>query len=493
MRSSEWFVPGRTALLITLALILSACGGSSSSPGVDPDPDPDPVSTASLSGIAATGAPIDGATVEAFDATGAALDLVDAVTGSDGGYSVEIPLATGFPVLLRIMASDGTVLTAIANQPPAADGDVVLAHVNPVTDLVAGELLGESVENPSELAAALGGLDPGEPAASGEAVMQDLFGTAVSFERFASDAEFAAKTGDTSGSLADAMLDVLGNRARESEQGVMTLLAELRDQPDPPRLLEAPGFQVELLAERIREGIDTPEALGTELRAFGALSEDPGDPADDTLEALVVTVPAVLSAVREQAGSEISDPALVDLAANAATRTLRDALQLKRDRFAADDASIAATASGAGFRDGIISLVGSTLTPLLSAVATAAGDDGVAEATRSALARVSQRIAEEAARAISALDLNREDVAVVEIARRFLHQRLAGVDAETIAGIASGEVDLDQRLPASADIRDVQAALRQILTDDPSLGDDTLIALATGRWNEDSWNEFIWH
>jgi hypothetical protein len=30
------------------------------------------------------------------------------------------------------------------------------------------------------------------------------------------------------------------------------------------------------------------------------------------------------------------------------------------------------------------------------------------------------------------------------------------------------------------------------VTADPALGDENLITLARGRWNEDRWNEFVW-
>lgn len=478
----------RSLCIATFLGVLLGCGGSSS-PGETPPPTgTDPVATATITGVAATGAPIDGATVAAIDANGESINLTDPATGADGRYAVDVPLDSAFPILLRVTAANGSVLTTIVSQVPTMEGEEVTAHVNPLTDLVAGDLIDTATDDATELAAALAGLDEGEPRATGDQVMAELLGTSVSFEKFDNDPDFAARTEGAPGSVADAVLDVIGERARESGQELETFLTTLRQEEAAPKLLEAPGFQVALLAERIRDGIDDPQDLAAELRTFGALSEDPDDPADDVLESLVETVPGLLAEVRERAGAELENARSVDTAVATAARMLGDTLQAKRDRFGDDDLALAATVTGETLRAAVTDVVTSTIVPVLRELQGSMED----AQTSQALAAVSQRVAREAALALSALDLSRTDVDAVEVARRFTAERLAGINAETITAIAGGTSTLDEIVPRSPDVRDVQQAMREIIAADPSLGDENLVALAQGRWNEDRWNEFVW-
>ena len=485
---ADRFTSFRALCMGIVVLILAGCGGSSSPDQGPQQPDPDPVATATITGVAATGAPIDGATVSAIDANGDAIDLTDAATGADGRYAVDIPLDSAFPILLRVTAADGSVLTTIVSQAPTMDGEEVTAHVNPITDLVASELIDTATDDAAELATALAGLGEGEPGATGDEVLADLLGASVPFERFASDADFVAKTEDGPGSVADAVLDVIGERAREAGQDLGVFLAALHADDVAPKLLEAPSFQVALLADRIRDGIEEPEDLGAELRSFGALSDDPSDPADDVFETLVASLPGLLAEVREQAGMELENPQSIATAVAAAARVLGETLQARRDRFGDDDAALVDLVAGETLRAAVSDLMTSTLVPVLRELQGSMED----AQTSQALAAVSQRVAREAALALSSLDLSRTDVDAVEVARRFTAERLAGVNAETIAAIAGGTSTLDEVVPRSSDVRDVQQAMREIIAADPSLGDENLVALAQGRWNEDRWNEFVW-
>ena len=70
----------RLMLLPTVASVLIACGGGGGS-GLGP---------LSISGTAAVGAPLAGATVKVYDATGA-LVVSDGVVQANGNYSLTIP------------------------------------------------------------------------------------------------------------------------------------------------------------------------------------------------------------------------------------------------------------------------------------------------------------------------------------------------------------------------------------------------------------------
>ncbi|MBE9527434.1 MAG: hypothetical protein IME94_10750 [Proteobacteria bacterium] len=117
--------------LITLSLILTACGG-----GGNPPPP-----TRSITGVAAAGAPIVG-TVKIKDAAGTE-KIVN--ISSDGSYSVDTASMTD-PFILK---ADGTVSgKAFSITAPATSRDIgETVNITPLTDIVTGNVMGQEGQN----------------------------------------------------------------------------------------------------------------------------------------------------------------------------------------------------------------------------------------------------------------------------------------------------------------------------------------------------------
>lgn len=119
--------------------VLAACGGggdgssgSTSNTGSGGSNPPAPtVVTTSISGTAATGAALAGATVEAKCATGGG----SATTAADGTFTIKIDNATR-PCVLSV-TSGGTTLHSVVE---AGTGTSVVANVTPLTELVTAAL-----------------------------------------------------------------------------------------------------------------------------------------------------------------------------------------------------------------------------------------------------------------------------------------------------------------------------------------------------------------
>lgn len=126
-------VAGRAAAL--LAVLLAACGGGGGGGGSTPAPAPD-LALLRLSGVAATGAAMAGATVQARCVTGSG----QATTGTDGNYAMDIANATLPCVLSATAAGGGTQLRSLANP---ANGATQVVHLNPVTELAVAQLAGQ--------------------------------------------------------------------------------------------------------------------------------------------------------------------------------------------------------------------------------------------------------------------------------------------------------------------------------------------------------------
>jgi hypothetical protein len=128
------------ALSLLSAAILSACGGGGGS------------STANLpitvTGTAATGAPLAGAAVRVYDSTGS-LVLSDGVVGADGTYRVTIPAGKQGPFIF--VADDGDQQFASVYNDTAGTN----VNITQLTNLLAASLSssGDPTRLPAELAA----------------------------------------------------------------------------------------------------------------------------------------------------------------------------------------------------------------------------------------------------------------------------------------------------------------------------------------------------
>ena len=113
-----------SALAVAVTALITACGGSSNTAS---NP-----SAITLSGTAATGAPMAGATVVVKDSTGAEVQSCAPCTvDSNGGFSVELKTAAKAPFVL-LVSQDGS------DEPQVSMIDTALSatvNVSPITTL----------------------------------------------------------------------------------------------------------------------------------------------------------------------------------------------------------------------------------------------------------------------------------------------------------------------------------------------------------------------
>ena len=124
----------RVFAVAALAFTLSACGGGgggdSASPGSPSNPIP---ASATVSGVAAIGAPIVGGSVSLKCASGA---TASAVTGADGTWQASIKNGDA-PCVIRVSGgqADGKPLDAPLHSMIVQPGQ---ANITPLTDLMVG-------------------------------------------------------------------------------------------------------------------------------------------------------------------------------------------------------------------------------------------------------------------------------------------------------------------------------------------------------------------
>ena len=134
----------RTAAGILLVALLSACGGGSTPETVALAPAP---TTFTIAGTAATGAALDGATITIVGSDGTTYPAAGdpaILTGTDGSYSVVLPLTSKPPFVVQAVKSDISLVSVIAE---AKD---TTTNITPVTNLIASRL--SSSGDPAKLA-----------------------------------------------------------------------------------------------------------------------------------------------------------------------------------------------------------------------------------------------------------------------------------------------------------------------------------------------------
>lgn len=124
------------AVLLMLSLLLAACGGGGGSSGGGSAPLAQTPDVATLSGVAAIGAPVQGVVTLKDVATG----KLQATHTDDGHYTFNIAGMSG-PFLLRVVSDDHvTTLYGVALR----TGDASRGNLNPLTNRIVAYLVGES-------------------------------------------------------------------------------------------------------------------------------------------------------------------------------------------------------------------------------------------------------------------------------------------------------------------------------------------------------------
>ncbi|MBI5719585.1 MAG: hypothetical protein HZC37_18095 [Burkholderiales bacterium] len=122
--------PAHLALTLCACAALAACGG-------DPKQEPPPASPTMLSGTAAIGAPMAGATVTVIDSDPATADPAAQTAASDGSFSVDVS-GLKAPLLVRATATvDGESVQHVAVLSALTASATNTANVTPLTTAVA--------------------------------------------------------------------------------------------------------------------------------------------------------------------------------------------------------------------------------------------------------------------------------------------------------------------------------------------------------------------
>lgn len=521
--------PIRGALLLSTALLLVACGGDGANdvveptlpppvgggdapppsggddsppagggddqdPPADPDPDDPPGASTTISGIAAVGAALDGASVTVRDATGTLLELGDILTGADGSYQVAVPADTPLPLLIEVTPPEGEPLRTVV--PESAPGEPITANVNPLTELVTNELVGEPSEDPAAIGSALAPVaaDPASVDATGDAVVGALLGGDLDYETFASDPDFVADSGgDETPSVTDTLLDTLETTAEKADQPLAEFLEAQLDAPEPAKLIEAPAFQVRYVGELIEQGND-PEDIEDKLEDTGAITALEEGETTDVFRQAIVAVPALIDQTNESTTSLDDAPELKAKAAEAAVEALASLVEERAERFGDTEDDLEEALASAEVINTVTEVVAEVVTPVLEAVAER--DD--LEDVEAALDEVLEETSEAAGQTLSAFSPDQlETTDVTDLATAHLQQNVIAQDtADQLDAISAGTISAEELVQTPDDVTDTGAALQTLLEEDSTLisgGDaDALIEAPPPAWNVDNWNEFNW-
>jgi hypothetical protein len=145
-----------------LALALAGCGGGSTGT-VAPEPTP-----VTLSGVAAEGAPMEGAAISLADATGAV--VATATAGDDGRYTLTVPLTAKAPFVMSASKDD------VVYYAPVAEAKTGTVNVTKLTNLIAAQLspTGDPSALASQIASGAAQVDLAQVQAVVNAVVQAL-------------------------------------------------------------------------------------------------------------------------------------------------------------------------------------------------------------------------------------------------------------------------------------------------------------------------------
>tara|TARA_R110002072_G_scaffold1598_3_gene13567 strand:+ start:24651 stop:26165 length:1515 start_codon:yes stop_codon:yes gene_type:complete len=495
-------------LIIGSLLTLVACGGSgSSNTGVnvtsEPPPPPaapptapaePPAPTVVLTGVAAIGAALDGAVIEVIDAAGNLVDIGETATGTNGSYSVVLPADVALPVVIRATPPNGTPLLSIVQAPADGSTDIV-ANINPVTNLVSSSVLGTgSGSSESDIAGALATVDASTIGASGDEIINRVFGASVNYAAFASDPTFVANDGSGPGSAADAVLDTVAKRAAEAGVSVEETLTLFEEAETPPALLEDAGFQVELVSELIKGGTDST-TLESQLSGIGALDEAPTDGSPDVFRTILQVVPAIIETTRTNAAGVSGNTDLVNVAIDATVSVITKTIKTKKDRFAAQPGDVNNLLNSPSFQATTTKVVADAVIPMLMVANQSANPGSVLNAAKSVASNISQQASD----VVSSFDFNQDSADVSNVVSGFVTQKVTGgqtITAETLQGITDGNIATTDVVTAAGDVSQVQQDVQNFAAENPTLvqGDISTVIqqIPTGSWDASSWNGFNW-
>jgi hypothetical protein len=498
----------KIVLLSALVLLTSSCsdsgGGSDPAPitsspaaapaaAADTPPAISDAPTTLLSGIAAIGAALDGATVEIIDASGNLVDIPDTLTGSDGAYQVTLPADVVLPVIVRITPLVGEPLLNVVQEPEAGTTEIV-ANVNPITNLVAEAVLGDvDSTNASDLASSLATVDVTTLDATSDAIVEKVLGSSVSYDSFATDPDFIANDGTSSGSAADAILDTIAKNADDNGLSLNEQLTSFAAQDEPPKLLEDPVFQVILVSELIQGGTDSAD-LESGLAASGAIDAAVQGEAD-IFRTIIETVPVIIESTVSSAAGLAENSELLDIAVDAAVDLVANTVEQKIDQFFADTDDLVELLASPSFQATAVDVVAVTVLPVLI---TFVDDVDIAD-IQSGLESVVDNITDEAASVTSSFEYTGSSTDVSDLVAGFVEEQIAPattLDRDALLGIQDGTTALSEVVTPVGDVTQVQEDIQDFSQANPDLVDGSIVDLIeevpASNWDQASWDLFNW-
>jgi hypothetical protein len=453
----------------TLALTVGGCGGgsggSSASPSSLSSLPATPANT--VTGAAATGEALGGASVVATDASGNALD-VTLTTTTSGGFSFAIPRDVTYPVVVTVTATDSTVLRTIIGSQPADEREGIVAHVTPLTEAASAAFLNDPDAPPLDQVS-------GEDFdAVGQEIVTGLFGASVQFDTFSSDPGFVPANPNLRQppSVSDTMLDTVARAAGQAGEDLMDFV-EAQSAADA-KLMQQPRFQVQLVGELTKKG-NPPEELSDKLSSVGATSDDDPD-ATTTLMAAIEGVPKALAAAKEASGKddERLDDAMIETLAT-----------LTEERVAQGGAAAAAESlTSEAVQSAVAEIVSDAMEVLISEAAET-------EEEGAALLAVSQRAGTNAGKVLAGM--NDEALASdggKKAAKAVVKDRAVPQDlAATRQAIAEGS-SADEVVPDAGPVADLKDQVQDAASE---AGEEINIGQPIpGNYNESNFDEFDW-
>lgn len=473
-------------------LLLAGCGGSSNTPTTPDETDDPPVETEPvvITGIAAAGAALDGATVEIIDASGNLVEVGDVLTGTDGSYQVELPDGTELPVVVRVTPPGGTPLLNII--PASEDGTDIVANINPVTNLVTNSVLADA--DPTDgaaIAGALATVDTTTIEATGDEVVERLLGNSVTYSSFATDPAFVARSteeGASTPTAADAILDTIARQASAAGSTLDAQLKSLNERADPPRLLQEPEFQVSLVGEMLKGGTSSGD-LETRLAEVGAIA-DAVEGEADVFRTVIETVPALIETVRTDATGIADDADLLDVAADAAIDILATTLQEKKDRYGTNNDGLVSALGSTSLKDTVTKVVQSSVVPVLTTFA-GSGSDATVKAN---LTKVVKSVSTQASTVASAFTYNDTSTDVSNLVSGFVSAQVtAPTSTEELESAASGST---QAVNDVGDVNTAKSSIEAFATENADLiegsVEELIETVPPGTWNTSKWDGFNW-
>lgn len=462
----------KLTIFLSAVLALSGCGGGAGGGAAAVTPQPStPASPAppsnTVTGAAATGEALGGASVIASDASGDALDVALTTTTS-GGFSFAIPRNVAYPVVVTVTATDGTVVRTIIGSQPADESEGIVAHVTPLTEAASGTFLDDPDAPPLDQVS-------GEDfSAAGQEIVTGLFGASVRFDTFSNDPGFIAANPNLRQppSVSDTMLDTVARAAGQAGQELMDFV-QAQSAADA-KLMQQPRFQVQLVGELTKKG-NPPEELSEKLSSVGATSEDDPD-ATTTLMAAIEGVPKALAAAKEASGKddERLDDAMIETLAT-----------LTEERVAQGGAAAAAeTLTSEAVQGAVAEIVSDAMEELISEAAET-------EEEGEALLDVSQRAGTNAGKVLAGMndDALASD-AGKNAAKTVVKDRAVPQDLDaTRQAIADGSSP-DELVPDAGPVADLKDQVQEAATE---AGEEISVGQPIpGNYDENYFDEFDW-